>query len=123
MLFVILICCLKANQIQVLILVCSCEVYFALPFNPAGEGQDYRKIHSIPYSIFDMSSEPVLIGAAFWNKVGQDNNTYNQLLEIFAKNYKRLLGAIIGIIFYFSFINVWLLVLSVCILNHKKIHT
>ncbi len=60
------------------------EVYFALPFNPAGEGNNYRKVHSIPYKIFDMDSdESVLIGAKFWNKVGQDSNTFNELIEVF----------------------------------------
>lgn len=62
------------------------EVYFALPFNPAGEGQDYKKIHSIPYRLFDMSNmNCILIGSDFWNKVGQDKNTFNELLEIFQK--------------------------------------
>lgn len=64
----------------------SSEVYFALPFNPAGEGNDYRKVHSIPYKIFDMDNdESVLIGAEFWNKVGQDPNTFNELIEVFEK--------------------------------------
>ena len=62
----------------------ECETYFALPYNPAGEGGDYRKIHSIPYKIFDMDKdECVLIGSAFWNKVGHDNQTYSELLDIF----------------------------------------
>lgn len=62
------------------------EVYFALPFNPAGEGEDYKKIHSIPYRLFDMSNKNcILIGSDFWNKVGQDKNTFNELLEIFQK--------------------------------------
>lgn len=62
------------------------EVFFALPFNPAGEGGIYKSIHSIPYKIFDMDNdECVLIGSGFWNKVGQDENTYSELLEIFSK--------------------------------------
>lgn len=61
-------------------------VYFALPFNPAGEGGNYKKIHGIPYRIFNMDSdECVLMGADFWNKVGQDKNTFKELLEIFNK--------------------------------------
>lgn len=64
----------------------ECEVYFALPFNPAGEGGAYRRVHSIPYQIFEMDDdECVLIGAKFWNKIGNDKNTYNELLEIFEK--------------------------------------
>jgi hypothetical protein len=62
----------------------ECETYFALPYNPAGEGGNYRSIHGIPYKIFNMDEdECVLIGAAFWNKVGNDNNTYIELLQIF----------------------------------------
>lgn len=60
------------------------NVYFALPFNPAGEGYDYRQVHSIPYKLFNMDKdESVLIGSKFWNKVGNDNETYNELLGIF----------------------------------------
>lgn len=61
-----------------------CYPYFALPFNPAGEGQDYRKIHSIPYKLFDMDrDECVLIGSAFWNQVGENDKTYKELLDVF----------------------------------------
>lgn len=64
----------------------ECDVYFALPYNPAGEGGNYKKIHSMPYSIFDMDNDDsVLIGSEFWNKVGQDANTYNELLSIFER--------------------------------------
>lgn len=62
------------------------NVYFALPFNPAGEGNHYRSVHSIPYRIFDMDQDnSVLIGSEFWNKVGGNENTYTQLLEIFER--------------------------------------
>lgn len=62
----------------------NCNVYFALPFNPAGEGGEYKKIHGIPYRIFDMDNdESVLIGSDFWNKVGQDDETFSELLDIF----------------------------------------
>lgn len=62
----------------------ECEVYFGLPYNPAGTHGDYRKIHSMPYKIFDMDNDPsVLIGPYFWNKIGQDTNTYTELLTIF----------------------------------------
>lgn len=61
-----------------------CETYFALPYNPAGENGYYRSIHSIPYKIFDMDNDPcILIGSHFWNKIGQDATTYNELLDIF----------------------------------------
>lgn len=62
----------------------DCEVYFALPYNPAGEGNHYRTAHTIPYRIFNMDRDDcVLIGADFWNKVGDNENTYNELLKIF----------------------------------------
>jgi len=71
----------------------ECEVYLALPFNPAGEGGNYREIHSIPYRLFEMDQdECVLIGSEFWNKVGEDENTYTQLLDVFervGKKYSR----------------------------------
>lgn len=60
--------------------------FFALPFNPAGEGGNYKSVHSIPYQLFDMDDEDaVLIGASFWNTVGADENTYRELIEIFEK--------------------------------------
>lgn len=61
--------------------------YFSLPFNPAGEGQLYKKGgHTMPYKIFDMDSdECVLIGADLWNKIGNDPNTYIELLQLFAE--------------------------------------
>lgn len=59
--------------------------YFGLPFNPAGEGNAYRDSrHTVPFKIFDMDAdESVLIGAELWNKIGNDPNTYQELLEIF----------------------------------------
>ena len=73
----------------------NCNVYFALPYNPAGEGGNYRQLHSIPYRIFNMDNdECVLIGASFWNSVGQSNETYNCLLEIFedvGKEYEPII--------------------------------
>lgn len=62
------------------------EAYFALPYNPAGEANLYKNIHSIPYKLFDMDNDQfVLIGKAFWNKIGEDESTYDELLGIFAK--------------------------------------
>ncbi|PGH91281.1 TdeIII family type II restriction endonuclease [Bacillus thuringiensis] len=62
----------------------SCEPYFALPFNPAGEGNIYRTAHSMPYKLFNMDEDPcVLIGAAMWNKIGDCENTYDELIQIF----------------------------------------
>lgn len=60
------------------------EPYFALPFNPAGEGELYSNAFKIPYKLFDMDKDPaVLIGAELWNKIGENPNTYNELLSIF----------------------------------------
>ena len=71
------------------------DTYFALPYNPAGEGENYKKVHSIPYRIFNMDEDKcVLIGSTFWNKVGQDENTYNDLLRIFkeiGKTYEPII--------------------------------
>jgi len=60
------------------------EAYFALPYNPAGEGKIYKTAHAIPYKLFDMDNdENVLIGKKLWNKIGQDDKTYDDLLDIF----------------------------------------
>lgn len=72
------------------------EAFFALPFNPAGEGEPYRRArHTIPYKIFRMDEDPcVLIGATFWNKVGDDPNTYSELLDLFSEigeHYSRII--------------------------------
>jgi len=62
----------------------NAEAFFALPYNPAGEGECYKNIHSIPYKLFDMDNDKnVLIGKELWNKIGQDSNTYDELLNIF----------------------------------------
>lgn len=63
------------------------EAYFALPFNPSGEGNLYRAAgHTIPYKIFEMDNDPcVLIGRAFWNKIGDSEHTYDELLELFSE--------------------------------------
>jgi len=65
----------------------NCKSYFALPYNPAGEGNPYVLAgHSIPNKLFNMADdEYVLIGADLWNKIGNDPNTYAELIEIFQK--------------------------------------
>ena len=77
----------KAKR-EMLRLMASQDVraFFALPYNPAGEGEIYKNIHSIPYKLFDMDNdEYVLLGKGFWNQIGQDENTYDELLDIFNK--------------------------------------
>ncbi|WP_214738118.1 TdeIII family type II restriction endonuclease [Exiguobacterium sp. s162] len=61
------------------------EAFFALPFNPAGEGNSYlNQSHKIPAKFFDMDDTNfVLIGANLWNKIGENENTYSELLDIF----------------------------------------
>lgn len=63
----------------------DCDAYFALPHNPAGEGNSYNtQSHKIPYKYFDMdNTDFVLIGSDLWNRIGQDPNTFNELLEVF----------------------------------------
>ncbi|GGA49298.1 TdeIII family type II restriction endonuclease [Paenibacillus physcomitrellae] len=62
-----------------------CDAYFGLPYNPAGEGNSYgSQSHKIPYKYFDMDDDKfVLVGSDLWNRIGQDEGTYNELLEIF----------------------------------------
>ncbi|WP_139492406.1 TdeIII family type II restriction endonuclease [Brevibacillus dissolubilis] len=61
------------------------KVYFALPFNPAGEGNPYKEAgFTIPFKIFDLDQdESVLIGSELWNKIGNNEDTYEELLSIF----------------------------------------
>lgn len=61
------------------------RVFFALPYNPAGEGESYKKAkHSMPYKLFNMDLDPcVLIGARLWNQVGNDQGTFGELLSVF----------------------------------------
>lgn len=68
----------------------NCEAFFALPYNPAGEGQSYRKAkHTIPYSLFNMEDTRfVLIGKSLWNKIGNNPNTYVELLNVFSETGK-----------------------------------
>lgn len=65
--------------------------YFALPYNPAGEGNSYSNAgHSYPYRLFRMDDDPcVLIGSKLWNKIGENENCYDELLGIFEKVGRR----------------------------------
>lgn len=60
------------------------KVYFGLFYNPGGlHRKDYN--WKIPFKIFDMWHDSVvLIGKEYWNTLG-DNNSYDELLEIFAE--------------------------------------
>ncbi len=63
----------------------ECEAFFALPYNPAGEGNPYGHCgHSIPRKLFDMDdTDFVLLGSSLWNKIGDNPNNYQELLTIF----------------------------------------
>ena len=60
------------------------ETYFGLFYNPGGtKRSDYN--WKIPFKIFDMiNDDVVLIGSEYWDKIG-GQNTYHELLEIFRK--------------------------------------
>lgn len=74
----------KRNMLRMKASKPDSEVFLALPYNPQGEGDRYTRAWSVPKKLFDMDNSPaVLIGSDFWNKVGADDNTYHELLEIF----------------------------------------
>ncbi len=60
------------------------HTFFGLFYNPGGpERKDYN--WTMPSKIFDMKNDPsVLIGQDYWNTLGDDKNTYFELLKIFA---------------------------------------
>lgn len=60
------------------------KTFFGLFYNPGGENrEDYD--WTMPFKIFDMHRDPVvLIGKDYWNALGS-NHTYKELLEIFEK--------------------------------------
>ncbi|WP_199291653.1 MULTISPECIES: TdeIII family type II restriction endonuclease [unclassified Limnothrix] len=74
------------------------RAYFALPYNPYGQKQNYA--WSFPQRWFDMQNDPVvLIGDEFWNLLG-GAGTYQALIEAVnevgseykAKIYREFLG-------------------------------
>lgn len=72
----------KRDMLRISVAKQNCRAYLALPYNPDGEGNRYR--WSLPKKLFDMNNSPaVLIGSSFWNAVGADQTTFNELLEIF----------------------------------------
>ncbi len=63
----------------------NCQVYFGLFYNPGGEERSEYN-WTIPSSIFDMLKDPVvLIGADYWNFLGEHKDTYINLLDVFKK--------------------------------------
>lgn len=62
----------------------SFQTYFGLFYNPGGPKRDDYN-WTMPSKIFDMKNDPsVLIGPDYWNTLGNDDNTYFELLKIFA---------------------------------------
>lgn len=88
----------KKNLLILRCAIINCEAYFAFPHNPAGEGNPYKNAgHTIPCKLFNMDdSKYVLLGSSLWNKIGNDQNTFSQLLKIFedvGENYKGRIKA------------------------------
>ncbi len=75
----------KRDMLRLLAADKNNEVYFALPYNPAGNGQKYLEGgFSLPYKLFNMDEDKcVLIGSRFWNKVGASSDTFGELLYLF----------------------------------------
>src|SRR5699024_7543950 len=81
----------KKNLLSLRVSDKNFESYFALPYNPAGDGKSYLEAgHPLPKKLFDMDDEDfVLVGAPLWNKLGEDSNTYEELLKIFEESGER----------------------------------
>lgn len=76
----------KKDMLRLMTAEQNSQAFFALPYNPAGEGNTYKSAHAIPYKLFDIDNDSnVLIGKKLWDKIGADNNTYDELLDIFDK--------------------------------------
>lgn len=72
----------KRDMLRISIAKPECKAFLALPYNPDGEGKKYK--WAVTKKLFDMNTCPaVLIGSKFWNAVGDDPNTFKELLEIF----------------------------------------
>ena len=72
----------KRDMLRTMVLKDNAFAYYALPYNPYGDGLTYS--WTMPKKLFNMNnSSAVLIGSSFWNKVGNDPNTYNELLALF----------------------------------------
>ncbi len=72
----------KRDMLRIMSAKPGCKAFLALPYNPDSEGQPYS--WSVPKKLFQMNQcSAVLIGSSFWNMVGNNDNTYAELLEIF----------------------------------------
>jgi hypothetical protein len=72
-------------------------IIFALPFNPYESRETYS--HPFPKPYFDMThGTEVKIGDEYWEIVGQDEDTFNDLLEVansVGQNYKEKLDKLL----------------------------
>lgn len=72
----------KRDMLRTMVFKDNAFAYYALPYNPDGDGLTYS--WKMIRKLFNMNnSSAVLIGSSFWNKVGNDPNTYNELLALF----------------------------------------
>lgn len=90
----------KRDMLRISVAKPDCKAYLALPYNPDGDGNLYK--WSVPRKLFDMNGSPaVLIGADFWNAVGQDDSIFSNLLEIFkemgALYHPRIIQEFLGV--------------------------
>jgi len=70
------------------------RTFFGLFYNPGGPNRsDYN--WKIPFKIFDMINDScVLIGKEYWNSLGNNDSTYEELLSIFESVGRRTQEAI-----------------------------
>lgn len=64
------------------------HVWWGVPYNPYGSEDAYS--HPYPQRFFDFANE-VMLGSSFWNFVGDDEGTYERLLELY-----REVGSVYG---------------------------
>lgn len=57
------------------------QLFYSLPFNPWGERKNYA--HSFPFTYFDMKTSPVVnMGKEYWDFIGNQEGTYEELLTL-----------------------------------------
>ncbi len=73
---------MKQRLLMVLGIRRSQTVYarWGVPYNPYGSAEAYS--HPYPIRFFDFANE-VKLGSGFWNFVGDDSNTYEELIELY----------------------------------------
>lgn len=69
-------------------------VAWGVPYNPYGTADAYA--HPYPARFFDFANE-VMLGADFWNFVGNDDGTYGQLLDLYRVVGEEYTGQLDGL--------------------------